>query len=44
MILDIETANESVLAGGAVAIGSDGAASGDCGTSGKDEESVVVLA
>ncbi len=35
VILDIETANESVLAG---------AASGDCGTSGKDEESVVVLA
>ena len=44
VILDIETANESVLSGGAVAIGSDGAASGDCGTSGKDEESVVVLA
>ena len=38
VILDIESANESVLAGGAGAIGSDGAASGDCGTSGKDEQ------
>ena len=43
VILDIETANESVLAGGVGAIGTDGAASGDCGTSGKDEESVVGL-